>query len=123
MTGLIRMSEREYFRAVGERPGMFVGRPSFQTLTAFLLGYDQSAARHGTPGLVGWPEWLVARRGKECNHAWPGQVLHLALPDGWGDSGNLSPEDDARAVEVLFCLLEEFLARREAVGDAGPTRR
>jgi hypothetical protein len=107
------MSEREYFAAVGKRPGMFVGRPSFQALTAFLAGYDQNAARHGTPGLAGWHEWLVDRRGKDCNHAWPGQVLHLALPDGWKDSGDLSSENDTRAVAVLFRLLDEFLAYRE----------
>jgi hypothetical protein len=50
MTNLIEMSEREYFAGVGERPGMFVGRPSFHALTSFLTGYDQSSARHGVPG-------------------------------------------------------------------------
>ncbi|MGW5697254.1 hypothetical protein ACWEWX_42270 [Streptomyces asiaticus] len=41
--------------------------------------------RHGGNGLTGWDEWLVARRGHGCNHAWPGQVLHIALPNGWDD--------------------------------------
>jgi hypothetical protein len=77
MTELIEMSEREYFASVGERPGMFIGRSSFHALTSFLTGYDQSSARHGAPGLSGWREWLVARRGQDCNHAWPGQVLHM----------------------------------------------
>ncbi|WP_030246317.1 hypothetical protein [Streptomyces sp. NRRL S-350] len=113
MTSLIEMSEREYFSNVGKRPGMFVGRPSFHALTAFLTGYDQNAARHRSPGLAGWREWLVARRGQDCNHAWPGQVLHIALPHGWDNPWDLPPEDEARAIEVLFQLLDEFLADRE----------
>lgn len=113
MTSLIEMSEREYFANVGQRPGTFVGRTSFHALTAFLTGYDQNSARHGAPGLTGWREWLVARRGQDCNHAWPGQVLHIALPDGWDNPWNLPPEKEARAIEVLFQLLDEFLAERE----------
>ncbi|MGW4077861.1 hypothetical protein ACWELB_30940 [Streptomyces asiaticus] len=41
--------------------------------------------RHGGDRLAGWDEWLVARCGHGCNHAWPGQVLHIALPNGWDD--------------------------------------
>lgn len=76
------MTEREYFALVGQRPGMFVGKPSFHMLAAFLTGYDQHALRHGGHGLTGWHDWLIARRGRDCDHAWPGQVLHIALPNG-----------------------------------------
>ena len=114
MTKLVEMSEREYFASVGERPGMFIGHSSFHALTAFITGYDQSSARHGAPGLSGWHEWLVARRGRDCNHAWPGQVLHIALPDGWDNLWKLAPEHEARAIQVLFRLLDEFLAERES---------
>ncbi|MFC1432792.1 hypothetical protein ACEZDB_19300 [Streptacidiphilus sp. N1-3] len=113
MINLIEMSEREYFASIGKRPGMFVGRASFHALTSFLTGYDQSSARHGAPGLTGWHDWLVGHRGQGCNHAWPGQVLHIALPDGWDNPWKLPPEDEARAIEVLFELLDEFLAERE----------
>ncbi|MET7685777.1 hypothetical protein [Streptomyces sp. NPDC005423] len=113
MTQLIEMSEREYFASVGKRPGMVVGRSSFHALTSFLTGYDQSSARHRAPGLSGWHEWLVARRGQRCNHAWPSQVLHIALPGGWDNPWNLPPDHEARAIEVLFQLLDEFLAERE----------
>ncbi|MFI5953049.1 hypothetical protein [Cryptosporangium sp. NPDC051539] len=105
------LGDREFFAQLGARPGMYVGRPSFAAVSAFLLGYDQHAARHGEPALAGWSEWLNARRGKECNHAWPGVVLHLAFPDGW--ARDLPPDDDAHAVAVLFGLLDEFLAQRE----------
>ncbi|MEU4896076.1 hypothetical protein AB0B12_25415 [Streptomyces sp. NPDC044780] len=108
------MTEREYFARVGQRPGMFVGPLSFHVLTAFLTGYDQHAIRHGGAGLTGWGEWLVARRGHGCSHAWPGQVLHIALPNGWDNIWDLSPEDDRHAIKVLFELLDEFISEREA---------
>ncbi len=114
MKQLSEMSEREYFACVGQRPGMFVGRTSFHLLTAFLTGYDQHAVRHGGHGLTGWHEWLVARRGRECSHAWPGQVLHIALPDGWANISDLPPEDEKQAIKVLFQLLDDFTAEREA---------
>ena len=112
------MTEREYFAGVGRRPGMFVGETSFHMLTAFLTGYDQHALRHGGPGLTGWHEWLAARRGRGCNHAWPGQVLHIALPNGWDDFWNLPPEDEQHAIKVLFELVEEFAAERAAAQDS-----
>lgn len=115
------MSDREYFASVGARPGMFVGRPSFHALTAFFTGYDEAARRLGAPGLNGWHEWLVASRGRECNHAWPGQVLHIAVPEGWNDQWALPPDAEARAIEVLFDLLDRFLAEREGSAErAGP---
>ncbi|MGW7447613.1 hypothetical protein [Kitasatospora sp. NPDC054795] len=115
MKQLSEMSEREYFACVGQRPGMFVGKTSFHLLTAFLTGYDQHALRHSGRGLTGWREWLVTRRGCECSHAWPGQVLHIALPDGWDDISNLPPEDEKHAIKVLFQLLDDFAAEREAL--------
>ncbi|MFD9600757.1 hypothetical protein [Streptomyces sp. NPDC059970] len=63
-------------------------------------------------------EWLVARRGRDCNHARPGQVLHIALPDGWENVWNLPSEDEQHAIEVLFKLLDGFIADREAAQGA-----
>ncbi|WP_329389148.1 hypothetical protein OG625_35395 [Streptomyces sp. NBC_01351] len=108
------MTEREYFATVGRCPGMFVGTSSFHRMTAFLTGYDQHAIRHGGPGLAGWHEWLVARRGRDCNHTWAGLVLHIALPGGWDNMRNLPPEDEEHALVVLFRLLDEFLAERDS---------
>ncbi|MEV0143098.1 hypothetical protein ACF07M_32555 [Streptomyces globisporus] len=89
------MSEREYFACVGKRPGMFVSTvSSFHQLTAFLTGYDQHAIRHGGQGLTGWHEWLVTRRGRNCDQAWLGQVLHIALPEGWNNITHLLPGDE-----------------------------
>ncbi|WP_240776872.1 hypothetical protein [Nonomuraea basaltis] len=109
---LAGMSEREYFTHVAKRLGMFVGGSRLAGLEGFLDGYDQHARRHGGPGLQGWREWLVARRGQDCNHGWHGQVRHIALPDGW-KKWELTPEEESRVIEVLFELLDEFLAERE----------
>jgi len=53
------------------------------------------------------------RRGEYCSHAWPGQVRHLALPDGW-DGRGLSEDQEQHVIRVLFELLDLFLAEREA---------
>ncbi|MFC5724113.1 hypothetical protein ACFP1Z_28490 [Streptomyces gamaensis] len=113
MKHLQELSEREYFASVRQRPGMFVGKTSFAVLAAFLTGYDQHAVRHGSPGLAGWREWLVTRRGQDCNHAWAGQVLHIALPNGWDNMWDLPPADERHTIDVMFQLLDAFLAERE----------
>ena len=89
---------------------MYLGWRSFHMTTAYLDGYDAHAQLHGGPGLDGWREWVVARRGRTCNHGWPGQVLHIALPEGFEHILKLPPEQEERAVTVLFQLLDEFLA-------------
>ncbi|MFI5534003.1 hypothetical protein ACIA8O_36240 [Kitasatospora sp. NPDC051853] len=112
------MGEREFFAFMGRRPGLVVGKPSFDKVTVFLAGYATHADRHGGPDpLDGFHEWLVARRGRNCNHGWPGQVLHIALPHGWENIQDLPPEDEQRAIEVLFELLDAFLAEREATAN------
>ena len=109
---LIDMSEREYWAFVSEGPEVFVGQATLARVESFLIGYDAHARRHGGPGLDGWRDWLVARRGRECQHAWMGQVRHIALPDESWDHWELSPEQEERVITVLFALLDEFLAER-----------
>jgi hypothetical protein len=112
MNDLSRMSEREYFANVARRLGMYVIGSHLAGVEAFLDGYAQHALRHGGPGLQGWREWLVARRGKDCSHGWHGQVRHIALPGGW-ETWDLSRDDEQHVISVLFTLLDEFLAERE----------
>jgi hypothetical protein len=57
-------------------------------------------------------EWLVARWGRDCSYAWQVQARRIALPEGWRQ-WELTPEEEARVIEVLFELLDEFLAERE----------
>ncbi|MGW7478645.1 hypothetical protein ACWGH8_08695 [Nonomuraea muscovyensis] len=109
---LARMSEREYFALVAKRLGMYVRSSTLAGVEGFLDGYDQHAKRHGGPGLQGWREWLAARLGWGNNLVWGWLVRHIALPAGW-DERELTPEDESRVIEVLFELLDEFLAERE----------
>ncbi|WP_233436223.1 hypothetical protein [Streptomyces anulatus] len=55
-----------------------------------------------------------------CRQQWPhpGQILHIALPEGWNNIADLPPEDEKHAIEILFQLLDEFAAEREASPDA-----
>jgi hypothetical protein len=89
---------------------MFVGTSVFLVLAAFLEGYMAYARVRGDSRFDGWRDWLAARRGRDCAHAWMGQVLHIALPGGFASPSDLSAEDDVRAVDVMFELFDEFLA-------------
>ncbi|YCK42919.1 hypothetical protein ACNF49_25075 [Actinomadura sp. ATCC 39365] len=60
----------------------------------------------------------MARRARDCNHGWHGQVRHIALPDGW-KHWELAHDEEAQVIEVLFTLLDEFLAAREASDASG----
>ncbi|WP_392751174.1 hypothetical protein [Streptomyces sp. LN590] len=109
---LLEMSEREYFANVAKRPGMFIGLTTLAGLEGYLDGYHAHSLRHGGPGLD-WREWLVYRGKRDCNHGWSGLVRHIALPEGWG--AKLTPDQEERTIKVLFELLDEFLAERDAV--------
>ncbi|MEV0534924.1 hypothetical protein [Kitasatospora sp. NPDC050463] len=41
-------------------------------------------------------------------------MLHIALPDGWDRISDLPPDDEKQAIKVLFQLLDDFTAEREA---------
>ncbi|MFF4020232.1 hypothetical protein [Streptomyces sp. NPDC001843] len=97
------MSEREYWANVAERPGMFVGEVTLARLESFLEGYGAHAQRHGGPGFDGWHEWLVARRGRKCNHNWMGQVRHIALPNERWHFTRLSPEQENASSRHFSC--------------------
>ncbi|MFJ8038927.1 hypothetical protein ACIRBX_00250 [Kitasatospora sp. NPDC096147] len=112
MTNLTDLSEREYFALLSRRTGLYVGRPSFSSVAAFLVGYDQAARRHGGPGLDGWREWLMANHQAAGNLVWQAQVRQIALPDE--EAGrDLTPDQEAHLLQVLFELLDGFLAERD----------
>ncbi|MFF7127930.1 hypothetical protein [Streptomyces sp. NPDC008240] len=112
MTNLIEMSEREYFAQFAKRTGMFIGRTTLSGATAFIVGYDQAARRHGGPGLDGWREWLMANHQVGGNLVWEAQIRQIALPD-WQGEWDLTPEQEVHVLDVLFALLDNFLAERE----------
>ncbi|MFD4352645.1 hypothetical protein ACFWPX_08795 [Nocardia sp. NPDC058518] len=110
-----RLTEREYLRQFAARPGMFIGFTSVRGVTCFLDGYDYAARRSGSPGLDGFRDWLLANHlRRHSSFAWPGLVKQIALPE-WDFVTDLSPEQEIHTLEVLFDLLDRFLAEREAV--------
>ncbi|MEU7764101.1 hypothetical protein AB0B25_03110 [Nocardia sp. NPDC049190] len=113
MTNLTDMGEREYFAQFAKRVGMFIGRTTLDRVTAFMVGYDQAARRFGGPGLDGWREWLMASHQVGGNLVWEAQILQIALSD-WDGGRDLTPEQEAHVLEVLFDLLDKFLAERES---------
>jgi hypothetical protein len=112
VTKLIDMSEREYFAQFAKRTGMYIGRTSLAGATAFMVGYDQAAQRYGGPGLTGWRDWLMANYQVSGNLIWQAQIQQIALP-GWEGGWDLTPEQEAHVLTVLFDLLDKFLAERE----------
>jgi hypothetical protein len=113
VTDLTKMSEREYFAQFARRIGMFIGRTTLSGATAFMVGYDQAARRHGGPGLAGWREWLMANHEVSDNLVWEAQIRQIAIPD-WKGALDLTPEQETYVLKVLFDLFDEFLAERES---------
>lgn len=102
------MDHGELFSSVRARPRMFNLDGSYASMVAFLTGYsigNSSVVLHGFNG------WLVVRLGYETSLNWPSLCLRIALPDG--DSKffltPMNEEQNSRAVDVLFQLLEDFL--------------
>lgn len=94
-------------------PGMFVTPVSFETITAFLTGFDSAS---GNTALRGFQEWLVLRLGTAFNATWPLLVLLLAFPNTRSPYYRLRGTGQKTAINCLFGLLEEFFAERTAPG-------
>ena len=95
------------------RLGMWVGRPTYERAVALVIGFDmaqpesvneplqsQIASRHGT-GPLGWA-WVLRAE------AIGGDVHNP------GDLGDLTPEQDAKAIALLVSEL------RAVLNDLGP---
>ncbi|MEO3840590.1 hypothetical protein [Streptomyces sp. B22F1] len=104
------MSEREYFAQFAKRTGMFIGHTSLTGVTAFMVGCDQAAQRRGGPGLDGWREWLMKNVQVSGNLVWEAQIRQVALP-GWEGGWELTPEQEAHVLKVLFELFRQVPGR------------
>ena len=100
---------RTLFTNVRTRPGMWFARSDLSTVVAFVTGCDQANAR----GLLtGFQEWLVTRAGYGESFIWWAIVVHLTEPVGAKDIGDMDAGLEARVVETLWDLLDEFLELR-----------
>ncbi|MER7892194.1 hypothetical protein ABTX15_20480 [Micromonospora sp. NPDC094482] len=100
---------RDLFADIRRRPGMWLIRADFACVVAFVEGCDQANARSL---LTGFQPWLVTRADGLDNHVWWSIVAHLTEPIGPKPFRDLDSDLDARAVETLFDLLDEFLELR-----------
>lgn len=108
-------TEREYLRQFATRPGMFIGFTTVRGVTCFLDGYDYAARRSGGRGLDGFREWLLINHfHRKSSLAWSGLITQIALPERNADT-DFGPEKEIRILEVLFDLLDQFLAERESI--------
>ncbi|MEV4494604.1 hypothetical protein AB0J84_02725 [Micromonospora arborensis] len=96
---------RDLFASVARRPRMYLLRDDFPTTVAYIEGCDQGNAHRL---LSGFREWLLTQVGCGDNHVWWSLVLRLAVTTGQAPD-DLSPDNDAKAKETLFRLLDEFL--------------
>lgn len=108
-------SHQEFWESFKTRPGMYVGRVQYSTVTAYLDGYDHAA---GGRLLAGFQPWLAEKLQTGGNLVWPSLALRVLLPDGrapqpWPD------EEQLRVVEGLFRLLDDFY-EQIAIVDSPP---
>ncbi|GAB4054465.1 hypothetical protein [Catellatospora paridis] len=102
-------NHRNLIAEVRKRPGMWLIRPDFASVVAFVTGCDEANASL----LTGFREWLVTQVGSGDNHVWWSLVAHLTEPAGPKNFHQMEPALDTRAVETLFDLLDEFLELRQ----------
>ncbi|MDG4840286.1 hypothetical protein O7631_27480 [Micromonospora sp. WMMD967] len=101
---------RDLFANIRNRPRMWLVREDSASVVAFIEGCNQANA--GTL-LTGFQPWLVTQAGCLDNHVWWSIVAHLVEPIGPKDIRDMDPDLDARTVESLFDLLDEFLELRD----------
>jgi hypothetical protein len=105
------MNSRSYFQAVRKRPIMYGVDGSFNSVAAFVLGFD--AATNG--GLLsGFREWLIVRIDDGNNLAWPALAGRLLAVDcSHGDPGRMCAGCGEQGGSKLLGVLDEFLSIKE----------
>ena len=87
-----------------KRPGMWVERPYFPSVCAFINGYDE--ARDGGP-LLGFREWLIVQQNGGNNLTWPA-LLRLSLLPEEETVAVLSAEQELLCLDGMASLIGEF---------------
>ena len=85
-----------------QRPGMYVMRQDFGSVSSFLIGYD--LALDGKP-LSGFRDFVAKRFGIDSGAlTWPGLIEYQVAVTG----GKPGPRSDEAKVQLLFELLRAF---------------
>ncbi|MEV7885823.1 hypothetical protein ACWD3I_36930 [Streptomyces sp. NPDC002817] len=109
-------SHQRFWESFRDRTGMYLGRTTYEGVTAYLNGYDHAS---GGVLLNGLREWLADTYGVGENLVWWAQVVLIVFPDGRPDSP-WSKDEHTRAVEGLVALLEEFFQHLQAPAGVPP---
>lgn len=101
----------EFVARLSRHPQMYVSPATFETVCAFLDGYNHAGV--GGP-LTGFREWLVIRADGCNNLTWPGIVKRLL---GVTDAGENRDRDwHHERIKDLGSLFEVFFTYRRSVG-------
>lgn len=100
---------------VCRKPGMYVQSVRYETVCAYLDGYDLALC--GGP-LSGFREWLLAEGDEWTNLSWWGLIRRLEFPDA-DPASPLTTEQSDRLLAALTPLLERFLVERRRDGLSG----
>lgn len=94
-----------------KRTGMFIHPANFETICAFLSGYD---AALGGSLLDGFGEWLIPQLDGYNNLGWEGLVLEMCFPEGNARKRLSNSKHNERAVKRLIELVTEYYKQRAA---------
>lgn len=97
-------SHQRFWENFRKRPGMYVGRVTYDGVTAFLNGYDHAC---GGVLLNGLRQWLTDTHQVGGNLVWSAQVLQIVFSEG-RPAEPWSEAEHRQAVDGLFALLEGF---------------
>ena len=108
------LSLPEFLPEFQRHHGIYVMRQTFEGTCAFLTGYEAGA---GGSALKDFHAWLVARGTGRPELTWAYLVLAEIYPDReWPDIRYFTQEQDEQAVALLFALLNDYVATRQATG-------
>jgi hypothetical protein len=97
-----------------KHPEMFIQRMNFDTVGAFIQGFD-SACNGGV--LVGFREWLIVKLEHGNNLVWPELFLRFAFPESDAPSTEELPKADQKhLIGLLFETIEAFCDERDMIG-------
>ncbi|GGJ79499.1 hypothetical protein GCM10011583_08850 [Streptomyces camponoticapitis] len=97
-------SHQRFWENFRKRLGMYVGRVTYEGVTAYLNGYDHAS---GGALLSGLRQWLADTHRVGQNLVWPAQVVQIVFPEG-RPAEPWSQDEHRQAVAGLLALLEAF---------------
>ena len=110
--GTMTMEAIEFIAAVRRTPKMFVRPLNFDTLVAFINGFDVA---HDSKAFGDeFHQWLCKLTDTGHNFVWSGVLLHITFPDEKIPYRLMNDEESNEiAVNAVFELASRFLSERD----------